>query len=292
MPLPAKLSQSIRESCIRPYHGRQAPATEPTALAAMAAFAEGEVNSAKQATDHLASRQQPDGSVGVTTEALTPKWSTSLAMLAWATVDRKRYAAEIERGANWLLGVQGTKSPRTTDLGHDTELVAWPWAEGTHSWLEPTALAVMALRAAGHSSHPRILEAEKLLIDRLLPEGGCNYGNTSVLGQTLRPHVQPTGIVLLAIRPGSARANDSRVPQSVAYLRKALKETESLVSRSWALLALFVDGMTVKDKGVIAFREAVETTYRIASDSLSPHAEAVVAHALLGPASPLVRGHA
>ena len=38
-----------------------------------------------------------------------------------------------------------------------------------------------------------------VLLDRQLPGGGLNYGNTYVLGQLMRPHVQPTGIALLAL---------------------------------------------------------------------------------------------
>ena len=33
----------------------------------------------------------------------------------------------------------------------------------------------------------RTREGVRLLRDRLLPDGGCNYGNTTVLGQTLSP---------------------------------------------------------------------------------------------------------
>ena len=84
-------------------------------------------------------------------------------------------------------------------VGHDTTLQGWPWVVGTHSWVEPTAINVLALRSAGQAGHPRCREAVKLLLDRQLPEGGWNYGNTTVLGHVLRPQVQPTGLALAAL---------------------------------------------------------------------------------------------
>src|SRR2546428_787916 len=87
---------------------------------------------------------------------------------------------------------------------------------------EPTALAatamhVLALKAAGHRDHPRTREAVRLLIDRLLPGGGCNYGNTIVLGQELRPQLQPTGLAMLAL--AGETDPDGRVAMSLAYLK-------------------------------------------------------------------------
>jgi hypothetical protein len=58
---------------------------------------------------------------------------------------------------------------------------------------------VLALKATGNTNHPRVREAIQLLTDRLLPDGGCNYGNTAVLGQVLLPHIQPTGLVMCAL---------------------------------------------------------------------------------------------
>jgi len=55
-------------------------------------------------------------------------------------------------------------------------------------------------------AHPRADEAVQLMLDRILPGGGCNYGNTIVLDQLLRPHIQPTGIVLLALAGDANRS--------------------------------------------------------------------------------------
>ncbi len=91
---------------------------------------------------------------------------------------------------------------------------------GTHSWVEPTAINVLALRSAGQAGHPRCREAVKLLLDRQLPEGGWNYGNTTVLGHVLRPQVQPTGLALAALA-GETDAR-SKVQPSLDYLHRVL----------------------------------------------------------------------
>jgi hypothetical protein len=107
---------------------------------------------------------------------------------------------------------------------------------GTHSWIEPTALHVRALKNAGYTGHPRVREAVRMLLDRLLPGGGCNYGNTWVLGQLLRPHVQPTGIALVAL----AGETDSRgrIAASLDYLDRQPGDRLGAASLSWAVLAL------------------------------------------------------
>jgi hypothetical protein len=79
-----------------------------------------------------------------------------------------------------------------------------------------------------------------LLVDRLLETGGCNYGNTVVFGQALRPHLEPTGLCLLAL----AGLDDSTglVQKSVSYLENALDAQTTSVSLSYALIGLAAHG--------------------------------------------------
>ena len=118
-------------------------------------------------------------------------------------------------------------------------LVGWPWAEGTHSWVEPTALAVLALKSVGLGDHERTREAVRLLHDRLFSDGGCNYGNTVVLGQTLRPHLQPTALALLALWQEADRGG--RVTRSIDYLEAGLSSGHAdgvAVLRHYCITAL------------------------------------------------------
>ena len=142
-----------------------------------------------------------------------------------------------------LLGcsrVAGETSERQEYTGHDTMLVGWPWVVGTHSWVEPTAMSVLALRATGLGKHPRAREAVRLLEDRLLSTGGCNYGNTIVLGQTLRPHVEPTGAAMMAL--GGEPDRSGRMSRAIAYLESTLGPTTTPASLAYGLLGLAAHG--------------------------------------------------
>ncbi len=227
------------------------PASEPTALAALALLAGEWTVPADVKLRWLSDIQAPDGSVGINAHEPSPSWPTPLAVLAWlagnsalrtprsALPQRPPWSRHVRRATQWLLQTAGNKlSPRGE--GHDTTLVGWPWAAGTHSWVEPTALAVLALKYAGHGSHPRTREAVRLLIDRLLPGGGCNYGNTVVLGQQLVPHVQPTGLTLLAL--AGERDPAGRIERSIEYLLRVLDEHTSPASLAYGLLGMAAHG--------------------------------------------------
>ena len=84
-----------------------------------------------------------------------PGWPTSLAVITWQTVDRRRLARHVEAGTQWILSARSEVLPRSSQFGHDTQIVAWSYAEHTHSWIEPTALHVVALKSAGRAGHER-----------------------------------------------------------------------------------------------------------------------------------------
>jgi hypothetical protein len=102
--------------------------------------------------------------------------------------------------------------------------------------MEPTSWSVLALRTAGYATHKRTREGVRLLVDRLLPTGGCNYGNSYVLGQVLRPHVQATGVCLLAL--AGEPIDDPRIQRSVDYLQAELNDKTTTISLSFGLLGL------------------------------------------------------
>jgi hypothetical protein len=180
-------------------------------------------------------------------------------MLAWQQVDRTKYADAILRATQWALSARGTTTQRKEQIGHDTALVGWSWADGTHSWLEPTAFFVLALKATGHGDHPRTREGVRMLVDRMLPDGGCNYGNTIVLGQPLLPHVQSTGIALWAL--GGEQVNDRRIGLSLDYLERLLADRTATASLCYALLGLAAHGRRPPDADrwlEAAFRRELE----------------------------------
>ena len=197
-----------------PYRGTLAPATEPTALAALAL-----PEAAPGAARWLESSQHADGSLGVSATLPEPCWATPHAILLWSAVGG--FEPACARACAWLIGMRGVTSPRQPGAitAHDTGLDGWPWLSGTHPWLEPTAMAVLALAGRGHRGHPRVREGLRLIADRALPSGGWNYGNTAVFGRELRPQPAPTGLALLALaragvrpRPSSGRPATSSMP--------------------------------------------------------------------------------
>jgi hypothetical protein len=226
------------------YRASERSSSEPAAWAALALLAHGRVDDALAPGQWLASLQQTGGSIGVSETEPDPCWPTSLALWAWIAIDRirqeQRFKRHIEAATAWSLADHGKSAPRSPQIGHDTELVGWSWAAATHSWLEPTCFFLLALRAAGLNDHPRVREGLRLVVDRLLPDGGANYGNTIVLGQALAPHVQPTGAAMLAI--AGEQLSDPRIGKSLDYLERSVGPAMAPASLSFACLGLTAHG--------------------------------------------------
>jgi hypothetical protein len=205
-----------------------------------------------------------------------PGWPTSLAMISWNVTDRQKYRENIDRAAAWLLAHRGKALKNVGEMGHNTELVGWAYAENTHSWVEPTAFAVLALKAIGKGSDPAAREGVAVLVDRQLPGGGLNYGNTYVLGQLIRPHIQPTGIGLLALAGETDASN--RLAKSVAWLRRIIGPNTTPLSLAWALLGLRAHGVVMPqaDEWLATAAEHVRSRDR------SPHKLALLALAAKG----------
>lgn len=218
------------------YFARGEAASEPTALAGLALAGNGRHEAARRAADWLAARQEANGAIGVAAAHDSPCWPTALAMLLWQAIGEDQYTGAIAAANKWALAEKGETHEQREFVGHDSMLVGWSWAAHTHSWLEPTAMFVLALKAVGEREHPRTREAVRLLVDRLLPSGGCNYGNSIVLGQELLPHVQPTGIVMMAL--ADEQLDDPRIGRSLEYLVANLNADTATASLCYGLLGL------------------------------------------------------
>ena len=183
----------------------------------------------------LRMEQADDGRVWSSKNHPNSYWPTPLAILAWQDSQTCRIAQE--RAIQFLLGSAGDHPTRksTDPWAHDTALKGWPWVEGTHSWVEPTALSLMALRVAGYGGHARASEAVRMILDRQLPHGGWDTGNTLIFGRELHPNPEGTGSALCAL---VGEVDRQKIIKSLNYLKDEVDRLRTPISLGWTLLAL------------------------------------------------------
>lgn len=254
---------------------------EPLALSALALIAHGRENDALIPLARLTELQSNDGSVAFREGMADPEWCTALAVLAWIASAEGRFSAPARSGCEWIAAHPGKPVPRSPDIGHDSELPAWSWVQETSPWLEPTAFHVLALKSqGGYEALPLLKSGVASLYDRLLPSGGANCGNTIVFGAELRPHLQPSGIALLALA-GEKRFSP-KVARTRDYLNRTLLPTSATPSLCWGLLGLAAhDDATLDRYALLA-----EHIGRYELDAASEHRLALIALAAAADAYP------
>ena len=183
----------------------------------------------------LASEQGNDGRIWISRENPDSFWPTALAILAWQGAPALTDAQK--RAVKFLLETTGVhwRSQPGEAGGHDPALKGWPWVANTHSWIEPTVLSVIALKAVGHGRHERVQEALRMIINRQLPHGGWNSGNTLIFGRELHPNPEGTGAALVGL---ADTVDQGKVVHSIEYLRDEIDRLHTPVSLGWALLGL------------------------------------------------------
>ena len=215
-----------------------APASEPTALAALALLAQNDNRSLSlNAGKYLASLQQSDGSVGLFEKVLEPKWPTSLALLLWSSLPEIEMDVK-KKAIGWLLSNEGVTFADAKGRDHDNSIPGWPWFEKNYSWVEPTCFALLALNKVGVASHQRCLDGFRLLIDRSLPDGGWNYGSVSLYGRPLRPQMATSGIALLSLACSPQSPPPQVIDKACHYLQEALVKRQTPKSLAWSILGL------------------------------------------------------
>jgi len=199
-----------------------------------------------KAAGRLVELQQPDGRLPVDPRFREAYWPTSLLVLVASALPGLEKAGDkaVESllalsGAHW---VKGPGEPH----GHDTNIPGWGWASFSHSWVEPTALAVLALKLRGMRDHERVKQGVALLLDRQLASGGWNYGNTAVFGRPLFPTPESTGHALCALE-GSVPPES--VSASLAYLTDEVKTVRTPLSLAWGIIALSAWGKRPNEVG-------------------------------------------
>jgi len=209
---------------------------DATSWAILALSAAGtEKNKTHKTLAKLVDFQQPDGRVVFAPRLSSVYWVTPLAVCAWMT--SLEFKEPRQKAIDFLLAHSGFHWENETPeiVGHDTSLRGWPWVSGTHSWIEPTSLCVLALQAAGLKEHKRVAEAVDMILNRQLNSGGWNYGNTVVFGSQLWPIPESTGMALSALEGCVLK---QRIAQSLGYAAEEASLIRTPLSLSWLILGL------------------------------------------------------
>ena len=239
-PLIQRLTSHVTPSGAWSYQPGTAGYSEPTALVCLALAAhDGDDALITQGLSWLAAIQRVDGAVPICASMPSPCWPTTVGLLAWLGAPAScgsSYETACAQSARWLTKTEGRPIEQNSRFfEHDTTLIGWPWIEGTHSWIEPTALAILALDAAGHTNHDRVRDGLQVIENRALEAGGWNYGNTRVLNSTLRPFCSSTGLALMAL---AGRHPSTNIDKAIAFLERKLPGVRSPISLGWGLLGL------------------------------------------------------
>jgi len=229
------------------YQRDHDPVVEPTAavLIYLQRFQEAQ-DTLHLSLDWLVQIQHPDGGWGINESDPESGWHT-----AWAILALRRCLgpeAVIASGIDWLGQVDAMKLQDSADLAMgeqvakiDFSLVGWPWLPGEASWVEPTALSILASDGRGQTSKEqnRLAEAVKYLVDRRCKGGGWNVGNPVMFNSNLPARAVPTAWSLIAlhhIAPQHIEVND------VSALKKEIAQDGGVYAAAWGLLALRILG--------------------------------------------------
>ncbi len=224
-----------------PYHTGEKARPDATAWAIVSMSAwEFEKESCARGRTYLVSQQADDGRVSISPTHPDASWPTPLAILAWQ--DFSHFHKAQFRAIDYLLGFTGRHfpNPDPSIIGHDPSILGWPWVANTHSWVVPTALALLALQQVGLGTHPRSISGQHMLLNRQLTHGGWNFGSTTVFRKELHPLPECTGIALQALA-GNTHTRD--IERSLDYVLHELPHLRTPISLGWALLGLGAWGL-------------------------------------------------
>lgn len=245
-----------------PYYAGRASRIEPTcwALLALSVLPGFAANVVARARSFVRGLQQKNG---LLVEAGMPgpnnAWN-GLALLADISVDGGDGGPWRQALVSGLLSVKGIALDEdSTPVRQNNRLQAWSWTDGTFSWIEPTALCVLALKKSGVSSasvRTRLAEAEAMILDRVCDGGGWNYGNAQVLGQDLRAYVPTTALAVMAMQD---RREHPAIRASINWLKNHAESEPATMALSLSTLGLQVLGQSADAPRALLIRQAPRT---------------------------------
>ena len=229
---------------------------EPTAYAVLALSGViGAEQSARKGWDCIRSWQAADGGWRPSDQVQDSSWVTSLGLIVgsvWGLDAEPR-----KRATDWLMRVSGQESRLAVRLASMFHMLktdvnvshkGWPWWPGNSAWIEPTALAILALRKANGSKLPsdvaqRVHEGEELILSRRGRDGGWNSGNPSVLKVDVPSYPETTAIALIGLQG----RDKTQLSSPLESARSFFKDTRSSYAKAWLNIAFRCMGAPAED---------------------------------------------
>ncbi len=238
------------------YFGGGTSWLEPSCWAALALLSErGWASRSRAAADLARTWQRADGAIRPASAVDEAGWATSLWVILESALGRADQA--VKRAVLWLAAEHGAEGHVWRRMlsraaargdGPELELYGRPWSGGTSSWVEPTALAVLALEKAEQIWQVDSLLAERvsrrmrlgraMLLNRRCPDGGWNYGVPRALGSPLPSYPETTAMALLGLQ----QADPAALAASYRAANAGLAAAHPASSAPWLRLALVLHG--------------------------------------------------
>jgi hypothetical protein len=230
------------------YAPGQTPGVEPTSAVLIAAKKHHQEAAFQKAAAWLLDLQHEDGGWGLNREDPQSCWLTAWAV--WALAETGHQGEATQRGIAWLLNESVLQISDMDDLAAgekvaniDFSLRGWPWQPGEASWVEPTALSMLAFLAAGERTNSRLSEAKKYLENRRCPGGGWNVGNPVMFDSALPARAHPTAWGILALERYSPQAV---LTGDIDTLTSAMSGEGGIMALAWGVAVLQKFGVNVE----------------------------------------------
>ncbi len=261
------------------YKTGHKPVVEPTAVVLLALRDEPSAKeSFKRGMTWLLSCQHQDGGWGINENDTESGWQTAWALIIMKATSQNPDA--IARAESWLSTVptylvsqqeiQKPEVPQHDEIG----ALSWPWLPDQAGWIEPTALAILAL--GGMADTPllsaRINSALGYFRYYRTASGGWNVGNAGPLDTNILPRAFPTALVLMAM--ASVSQEDIQAID-LKGLQQDLLRDPGMLAQGAGLLALRVLGNNAESAKTYLSENQL-------SDGSWEHNPFVTAWALLG----------
>ena len=206
----------------------------------------------------LATQTKPNGAIALPGQH-DDHWTSLLYLMALAKLN---VSPDLQgRLVDWTFNAHSQIADPVEEVPLDGKLLGWAWAKGTFSWVEPTSYGVLALKMAGKSDHPRVIEGAKLLADRVCDDGGWNYGNREVMGQHLTSYIPTTALATMALQ--NDPSHQYLIDKSISYLTSEITNNPSTLNLALTILCLDVFGNDAENlKAGLTARQSEDGSWR------------------------------